>query len=77
MAANKKERWEAINRARGVLIEASVEGKLEAHEQVLLEVLNEYADGHLERTTPRPTAHLSELERRLNASISEDEEESS
>jgi hypothetical protein len=55
--------WSATNRERGILIDRSISGSLSADERIRLDVLQIYADYHIEKVSPRPTHLLEELER--------------
>lgn len=59
--------WSATNRERGRLIDKNISGTITAGERARLEVLQAYADYHLQKVSPRPTHLLDELERRLGA----------
>ena len=57
--------WAITNRERGMLIEKSISGTLTVEEQERLDVLQIYADYHIDQVAPRPTKVLDELEGRL------------
>jgi hypothetical protein len=57
--------WPATNRERGQLIDKNIAGTLTAEERARLDVLQAYADYHLQKVSPRPTRLLDELEQRL------------
>jgi hypothetical protein len=57
--------WSATNQERGKLIDKNIAGTLTAEERVRLDILQAYADYHLQEVAPRPTHLLDELERRL------------
>jgi hypothetical protein len=57
--------WSATNRERGRLIDKNIAGTITAEERARLDVLQAYADYHLQKVSPRPTHRLYELERRL------------
>ncbi len=57
--------WSITNRERGMLIDKSISGRLNAEERMHLDALQAYADYHIERVSPRPTNVLDELENRL------------
>lgn len=57
--------WEGTNRERGRLIEKSLSRALQPQERSRLEVLEAYADYHIEKVAPRPTDLLDELEKDL------------
>jgi hypothetical protein len=60
-----EENWPITNRERGTLIDKSISGSLNAEEQTRLDVLQAYADYHIEKVSPRPTRELDELESHL------------
>ena len=45
--------WPATNRERGLLIDKSVDGTLTAEEQQRLDILQVYADYHIDQVAPR------------------------
>ena len=55
--------WPALNRERGLLIDKQIAGTLTESERKLLDVLQAYADYHIEQVAPRPAppASLEEL----------------
>ncbi|HEY3937915.1 MAG TPA: N-6 DNA methylase [Bryobacteraceae bacterium] len=57
--------WPATNQERGQLIDKNIAGTITAEERARLDVLQAYADYHLQKVSPRPTRLLDELERRL------------
>jgi hypothetical protein len=57
--------WPATNRERGQLIDKNIAGTITAEERGRLDVLQAYADYHLQKIAPRPIHMLDELERRL------------
>lgn len=57
--------WPATNRERGQLIDKNIAGAITVTERARLDVLQAYADYHLQKVSPRPTSLLDELERRL------------
>jgi hypothetical protein len=57
--------WSETNRERGRLIDKNIAGTITTEEQARLEILQAYADYHLQKVSPRPTRLLDELERRL------------
>ena len=50
-----EENWSITNRERGMLIDKSISGRLNAEERTRLDALQAYADYHIERVSPRPT----------------------
>ena len=56
--------WSVTNRERGRLIDKNIAGTITVEERARLEVLQAYADYHLQSVSPRPTHLLDELERR-------------
>lgn len=63
-AEGLKRSWPATNRERGQLIDKNIAGTITAEERARLDVLQAYADYHLQKVSPRPTGLLDELERR-------------
>ena len=59
------ENWSATNRERGKLIDKNISGKASEDERARLELLQAYADYHIQKVSPRPTHLLDELEKRL------------
>lgn len=57
--------WSATNRQRAQLIDKNIAGTITAEERARLDILQAYADYHLQKVSPRPTGLLEELERRL------------
>jgi len=57
--------WLATNRERGLLIDKQIAGNLNDIERARLELLQEYADYHIDQVAPRPVNELVELERKL------------
>ena len=57
--------WSAINRERGQLIDKNIAGTISTEERSRLEILQAYADYHLQKVSPRPTHLLDEIERQL------------
>lgn len=57
--------WLATNRQRGQLIDKDIAGTITAEERTRLDVLQAYADYHLQKVSPRPAGLLEELERRM------------
>ena len=66
-----KNDWPASNRERGRLIDKRIAGTLDGDEQVRLDALQAYADYYIEKTAPRPTHLLDELEDRIFASTAQ------
>jgi len=60
-----EESWPRTNRERGLLIDKQIAGDLNDIERARLELLQEYADYHINQVAPRPVKGLDELERRL------------
>jgi len=60
-----EESWPRTNRERGLLIDKQIAGNLNDIERARLELLQEYADYHINQVAPRPVHELDELERRL------------
>ncbi len=60
--------WPKTNRRRGNLIKKSIAGTISETEQIELDALQAYADYHIEKVAPRPTAFFDELEGMLAAS---------
>ncbi len=60
-----EEDWSVINRERGVLIDKSISGNMNAEERTRLDALQAYADYHIEMVSPRLTHALDEIEGRL------------
>lgn len=54
--------WSKTNRRRGKLIDKDIAGTLSEAERTELDVLQAYADYHLERVAPRPTNVIKQLE---------------
>jgi hypothetical protein len=63
-----EEDWSVTNRERGMLIDKSISGSVNAGEQRRLDSLQIYADYHIEQIAPHPTSALDELEKRLFSS---------
>ena len=59
--------WLAVNKERGQLIDKDIAGTITAAERLRLDILQTYADYHLQKVSPRPMAMLDELERRLGS----------
>ena len=57
--------WSATNRERGQLIDKNIAGTISTEERSRLEILQAYADYHLQKVSPRPTHLLDEIERQL------------
>jgi type I restriction-modification system DNA methylase subunit len=57
--------WESTNAERGTLIEKKIQNVLTPEEGARFELLQSYADYHLERVAPRPTEFLQEFEAAL------------
>jgi hypothetical protein len=60
-----EESWPRTNRERGLLIDKQIAGGLNDIERARLELLQEYADYHINQVAPRPVNELVELERQL------------
>jgi type I restriction-modification system DNA methylase subunit len=60
-----EENWSVTNRERGALIDKSISGKMNAEERTRLDMLQVYADYHIETVSPRPVQMLDELEKLL------------
>jgi hypothetical protein len=60
-----EENWPNTNRERGKLIDKSISRGLNTEERRRLDVLQAYADYHINKVAPRPTDALDELENRL------------
>jgi hypothetical protein len=60
-----EESWPRTNRERGLLIDKQIAGDLNDIERSRLDILQEYADYHINQVAPRPVTELDELERRL------------
>jgi hypothetical protein len=60
-----EESWLQTNRERGLLIDKQIAGDLNDIERARLELLQEYADYHINQVAPRPINELVELERKL------------
>jgi hypothetical protein len=54
--------WLATNRERGKLIDKNIAGALTAEELIRLDMLQAYADYHLEKVTPRPSSIFDSME---------------
>lgn len=61
--------WSATNRERGRLIDRSISGTLGPEERTRLDVLQSYADYHINQVSPHPTDVLDELEKRLASDL--------
>lgn len=61
--------WPKTNRERGLLIDRQIASELDGAQQVRLQVLQEYADYHINRIAPAPINELDELERSLLARL--------
>jgi hypothetical protein len=61
-----EESWPRTNRERGLLIDKKIAGNLNDIEQARLNLLQEYADYHIDQVAPRPINELVELERQAN-----------
>ncbi len=57
--------WPRTNRERGKLIDLKIAGKLNDIQRARLEVLQEYADYHINKVAPVPINELDEFERRI------------
>lgn len=55
--------WPATNRRRGELIDKEIKGTITSAEAAELAGLQAYADYYLEKTSPRPTQLLEDLEK--------------
>lgn len=57
--------WPRTNRERGLLIDQQIAGKLDDAQRARLELLQQYADYHINQVAPVPINELDELERKL------------
>jgi hypothetical protein len=57
--------WPTVNRERGRLIDKNIDGTITPEDRTRLDLLQAYADYHLQKVSSRPTHLLDELERRL------------
>lgn len=57
--------WPRTNRERGLLIDQQIAGKLDNSQRARLELLQQYADYHINQVAPVPINELDELERKL------------
>jgi type I restriction-modification system DNA methylase subunit len=62
-----EENWPRTNHERGLLIDKQISGDLTEVERARLELLQEYADYHVDQVAPRPVQDLEELERTLHS----------
>jgi hypothetical protein len=62
-----EESWPKTNRERGLLIDRQIAGELDDVQRVRLQVLQEYADYHINQVAPLAIKELAELERKLLA----------
>lgn len=60
-----EESWPRTNRERGLLIDQQIAGKLDNAQHARLELLQQYADYHINKVAPVPINELDELERKL------------
>lgn len=60
-----EESWPRTNRERGLLIDKQISGDITGIERARLELLQEYADYHVNQVAPRPVQDMEELERQL------------
>ncbi|HZP06469.1 MAG TPA: N-6 DNA methylase [Terracidiphilus sp.] len=60
-----EESWPRTNRERGLLIDQQIAGKLDDAQRARLELLQQYADYHINQVAPVPINELDELERTL------------
>jgi len=60
-----EESWPETNRERGVLIDQQIAGELDNIQRARLQVLQEYADYHINQVAPVPIKELDDLERKL------------
>ncbi len=60
-----EENWPRTNRERGLLIDRQIAGGLDDIQRARLEVLQEYADYHINQVAPVPINELDGLERKL------------
>jgi hypothetical protein len=60
-----EESWPRTNRERGLLIDKQIAGNLNDIERARLDILQEYADYHINQVAPRPANELVELEGKL------------
>ena len=60
-----EESWPRTNRERGLLIDQQIGGKLDDAQRARLELLQQYADYHINQIAPVPINELDELERKL------------
>lgn len=60
-----EESWSLTNRQRVELIDKNIAGDISEDERARLEVLQAYADYHIQEVAPRPTNLLDDLEKRL------------
>ena len=67
--------WPASNRERGEFIDKRIAGTLDDDDQERLDALQAYADYYIEKTAPRPTHVLDELEDRLFASTAQQDKD--
>ena len=64
-----EESWPRTNRERGLLIDRQIAGGLDDIQHARLQVLQEYADYHINQVAPVPISELDELERNLLARL--------
>ncbi len=60
-----EESWPKTNRERGLLIDRQIAGELDNVQQVRLQILQAYADYHINQVAPVPISELDELERKV------------
>jgi hypothetical protein len=60
-----EESWPQTNRERGLLIDQQIAGQLDDVHRSRLQVLQEYADYHINQVAPAPIDELDEIERKL------------
>jgi hypothetical protein len=60
-----EESWPRTNRERGLLIDKQIAGDLNEVDRVRLDLLQKYADYHINQVAPRPVNELVELEGKL------------
>jgi hypothetical protein len=62
-----EEDWSVTNRERGLLIDKAISGSLSTEERDRLDVLQVYADYHIDQASPRRKYVLDKLERELSS----------
>ena len=60
-----EESWPRTNHERGLLIDQQIAGELSDAQRARLELLQKYADYHINQVAPVPINELDELERKL------------